>query len=138
MAALRRSTSPLSAERRSRLLVRLAEVRISLGEYQSAYEVLQVPNGPQTSAELAPIKFRAAVLAGHYDDAATLNGDVRTWLALLDDLIDRRPQAASAVRDEIRRRFNGELDGEAGEHLRVAEERLMQTTLTSGAGGGNS
>ncbi len=128
----------VTMDQRSALLVRLAQLRLALGEYQGAYEVLARPNGALTSVELAELRFEVAVLAGHYDDANTLNADVTAWIALLNELIDRRPQAAAVILEEIRRRFPEELEGEAGELFRAADERLTHRTVSAGDGSGSS
>ena len=50
-------------------------------------------------------------------------------MLLFDELTAQRPQAAEAVRDEIRRRYGDSLEGDLGELFRVAEERLTQITV---------
>ena len=120
------------------VLVRLARLRIELDEYQTAYEVLEWPNGAPTTPALLEIQFEAAVLSGRYEEAAEINDDVRVWLSLLDTLIGVQSPAANAVRDEIRSRFLNELQFEAGDVFRAAEKRLQQTTVTAGADSGST
>lgn len=126
----------LSLEQRSTLLVRLAQLQIGLGNYQRAYEVLEWPNGTPPPPELVELRFEAAVLAGRYDEAEGLNNDVTAWIALLERLIDERPQAGAAIRDEIRRRFTSKLEGETAEHFQAVDERLMQTTASADTANG--
>ena len=57
-----------------------------------------------------------------------------TWLALLEELIERHSTAATAVKTEIGRRFLNELQFDAGEIFRAAQQRLNQaTSSTAGA-----
>ena len=124
----------MTTEQRSELLVRLARLRIDMAEYQSAYEGLAWPNGAPTSTALVEIRFQATVLSGRYDEAAVINDDVMTWLALLEELIERHSTAATAVKTEIGRRFLNELQFDAGEIFRAAQQRLNQaTSSTAGA-----
>ena len=128
----------LTTNQRSELLVRLARLRIDLGEFQTAYEVLEWPNGAPTTPALLEIKFEATVLSGHYEEAVEIHDDVRVWLSLLDTLIGIQSAAAHEVRDEIQSRFRNELQFEAGEVFRAAERRLQETTVTAGVDSGST
>ncbi|MHC4825635.1 MAG: hypothetical protein ACYTEY_03655, partial [Planctomycetota bacterium] len=118
----------LPANELSALQSRLVRLWIELGNYQGAYDVVARINGAPTTPDLQQLGFKAAVLSGHYDEAAAMNGDVREWARLYDELTVQRPQAAEAVREEIRRRFGDNLDAEIADLLRVADERLTQVT----------
>jgi hypothetical protein len=128
----------LTINQRSELLVRLARLRIDLGQFQTAYEALEWPNGAPTTPALLEIQFEAAVLAGHYKEAAALDDDVRVWLSLLETLIGIQSPEAGEVRDEIRTRFPNDLQFEAGEVFRAAEKRLQDSTVTAGANTGST
>jgi len=132
------SSDALTTDQRSELLVRLARLRIDLRDYQRAYEAVEWPNGAPTTPALLEIKFEATVLSGRYEEAAKINGDVMMWLTLLDTLIGIQSAEAGEVRDEIRSRFSNELQFEAGEVFRAAEQRLPGTTVTAGAGSGST
>jgi hypothetical protein len=121
----------LPADEMDALLGRLVRLRIELGDYQGAYDVVARANGEATSPDLQQLGFKAAVLSGHYDEAAAANGDARAWILLYDELTAERPSAAGAVRQEIGRRFGTMLEGDLAELLRVADERLTQDTLTA-------
>jgi hypothetical protein len=122
----------LAADQLSALAARLVKLRLDLGDYQGAYEVVARNNGaPPTTPALRQLGFKAAVLSGHYDEAAAMDNDPRAWVLLFDELTAQRPQAAAAVRDEIRRRFGDKLEGDVGELFRVAEERLTQVTVNA-------
>jgi len=126
-------------DQRTVLLVRLARLRVELGEYQSAYEGLVLPNGAPTSPELVELKFETAILSGRYDEAAAINDDVMEWVALLHALIDRQLPAATGVREEIERRFPSDrLSPEAAHLLQTADQRLNVTTITAGAKTGST
>jgi hypothetical protein len=121
----------LPARELSALQGRLVRLRLELADYQGAYDVVARINGNPTTPDLQQLGFKAAVLSGHYDEAAAMNGDVREWARLYDELTVQRPQAAGAVREEIRRRFGDNLDSELAELLRVADERLTQFTASA-------
>ena len=106
----------------------LAQLRIELGEFQGAYDILVWPNGTAAPLALAGIKFTAAVLAGHYDEAAVLNSDASAWVTLLEGHAATRPQAAAALGAEIRRRFGERLTAEVASRLRIAEQRVTELT----------
>ena len=132
------SSDALTTDQRSELLVRLSRLRIDLRASSTAYEVLAWPNGAPTTPALLAIKFEATVLSGRYEEAAEINDDVMVWLALLDALIGVQSSAAGEVRDEIRSRFRNELQFEAGEVFRAAEQRILETTVTAGADSGST
>ncbi len=121
----------LPADELGALQSRLVRLRLELADYQGAYDVVARINGNSTTPDLQQLGFKAAVLSGHYDEAAAMNGDVREWARLYDELTVQRPQAAGAVREEIRRRFGDNLDSELAELLRVADERLTQFTASA-------
>ena len=121
----------LPANELSVLQSRLVRLRLELGDYQGAYDVVAGINGKPTTPDLQQLGFKAAVLSGHYDEAAAMDGDVREWARLYDELTVQRPQAAGAVRQEIRRRFGDNLDAEIADLLRVGDERLMEVTASA-------
>ncbi len=118
----------LGQDQRIELLVRLAQLRIELGEFQGAYDILVWPNGTAAPQALAGIKFTAAILAGHYDEAAALNADAAAWVGVLEKHAATRPQAAAALGTEIRRRFGERLTAEVASRLRIAEQRVTELT----------
>lgn len=121
----------LSIDQRSTLLIRLAELYIALGAPDRACDTLTLPNGTPMTPAFANAKFQAAVMAERYDDAADLNSDVVAWIALLNKLTDDYPGTATAVHEEIIRRFPTELEGDAADLFRAAEERLTQATASA-------
>ncbi len=131
-------TEVLTTNQRSELLVRLARLRIDLGDYQIAYDDLEWPNGAPTSPALIDIQFEAAVLSGHYDEAAVINDDVMVWVALFKTLAETQSPIATDVRDEIRNRFLNDLQFEAGDVFRAADQRLQESTVTAGADSGST
>ncbi len=124
---------------RTELLIRLARLRIDLGEYQSAYDGLVLPDGAPTSPALIDLKFETAILSGRYDEAAAIDNNVVTWAELLHAFIDRQMPAATGVREEIQRRFPPHLRPPAAtELLQTADQRLSVTTITAGARTGST
>ncbi len=118
----------LSADQRGLLLVRLAEVHLALGEPDRAFAVLAWSDKAPMPSAFAALRFESAVLAARYDEAAVMSNNVDTWIAMLADLTDRRPQSALVFRDEIQRRFKNDLQGPAGAQFQAVDERLMQVT----------
>ncbi len=122
----------LPIDQRGTLLLRLARLHLAMGAPDRAYEVLAWPNGSPMTPAFANLKFQAAVLAGLYDKAFQLDTNVKAWIGLLNQLMtDDRPETASAVMNEITRRFSDQLQGEAGELFQAAEERLTQAIASA-------
>jgi hypothetical protein len=121
----------LSADQINALEGRLVHLRIDLGDYQGAWDIVARTNGEPLTPALQQLAFKAAVLSGHYDEAAAIDADSRTWVLLFDELTAQRPRAAAAVRDEIQRRYGDTLDGDVLELYRVAVERLNQVTVNA-------
>jgi hypothetical protein len=121
----------LTTDRMNSLMSRLARLRIELGDYQGAWDVVSRDNGAPADPALRQLGFKAAVLSGHYDEAAAINNDPDTWVRLFDELRVQRPQAAGAVAGEIHRRFGDDLTGDLGERFRTAEELLSRATANA-------
>ena len=120
------------SQQRSSLLARLAELRLALGEYELAFDVIQALEGAPMTPALARLRFRAAALAGHYEEAADLNKDVLAWVQLLVEAAEPNPLVAVALGREIQRRFGDQLVGEAQARFEDAIERLPPDALTDG------
>jgi hypothetical protein len=123
----------LTTDQMNSLLSRLARLRIDLGDYQGAWDVVSRNDGAPPDPALRPLGFKAAVLSGHYDEAAAINNDPDAWVRLFDELRVQRPQAAGAVGSEIHRRYGDKLTGDLGERLRMAEELLSRATASADA-----
>lgn len=121
----------LSPDQRGTLLIRLAQLYLDMDAPGRAYEVLAWPNGSAMTPAFADLKFQTAAMAGLYDEAAALNGDVTSWITLLDKLTSQSPETAAALKDEISRRFPSEIQGDSGELFRAAVERLTQATASA-------
>lgn len=94
----------LAAEVRGKIIGRLAPLLIDLGDAANAYDLLESLNN-EMLISMEPIRFQAAVMSGHYDKAAQLEGSPGSWLALLSRMSAVDSGAAAALRDEISRRF---------------------------------
>lgn len=99
----------LTLEYRIRMLDRLAPMLIELGEAPVAFDLLDSLDGTAGSPTLTELKFRAALLAGRYDAAAQIHEDGSAWIPILADLAERGGEEAARLRDEIARRFAGNL-----------------------------
>ncbi len=120
----------LAPERRTELLVRLIELQITSNEYQRAFETSQRLAGAPSTTALAHLKFKAAVLAGHFEEAAGLSGAVRVWVDAYEKLVNEHPRAAAALGREIERRFT--LDEATRTIFETARQRLPQDAVTDG------
>lgn len=96
-------------DNRSKLIVRVAPLLLDLNEPGRAHELLESLNGETASPSLQGMRFRAAVLSGQYEIAAKLESKPAAWVALLADIAQRDVIVATALRDEIERRFIGQL-----------------------------
>ncbi len=81
---------------------------------------------------LARLRFRAAALAGHYEEAADLNEDVLAWVELLAEVAEPDPLVGVALGREIQRRFGDQLVGEAKARFEDAIQRLPSDAVTDG------
>jgi hypothetical protein len=120
----------IASERRGELLARLTELLIASGEYQRAFEVSQRLTGSPPTAALAQLKFRAAVLAAHYDDAVAISGTPRVWVDAFARVVEEHPQPARALGAEIDRRFH--LDEQTRSIFETAKGRLTPEALSNG------
>ncbi|MHC4428142.1 MAG: HEAT repeat domain-containing protein, partial [Planctomycetota bacterium] len=72
---------------RNALLARFAEVQLLLEAYELAFEATQRFAGALGPAQAA-LKFRVAVLAGHYEDALALDASPSAWVDLFTSIVD--------------------------------------------------
>lgn len=129
VAHLPADTLPLA--QRAQLVGRLASLMIELDEATQAHALLE--RFPEATAPdgMGDVRFRAAVLGGQYDAAVVLQGDPAPWVALFIELVEAKPLAAVAVRQEIGRRFQGRLNGELLNQFRAAGNLLKQHASAS-------
>ena len=97
-----------------------------------AFDVMQALEGVPMTPALARLRFRAAALAGHYEEAADLNEDVLAWVELFVEVAEPNPLVAVALRKEIQRRFEDQLVGDAQARFEDAIERLPPDAVTDG------
>lgn len=91
------------------LLVRLSRLLTRNGDPRRAIVVLD-RLGSATDPDVDRARFEAALVDRQYDRAAALNGKPGPWIELLEELVGRRSAAAGGLRDEILRRFSGEMN----------------------------
>jgi len=123
------SAEQMPVELRRELLIRLATLRLALGQYQQAHDDLDTLAGADPSPELTRLKFRAAILSGRFDRAAGIQSEPAVWVELLDQLVDEQPKLARRLHQEIGTRFGEALDDEA----RTAWERIQRRLNNDGA-----
>ena len=114
---------------RLKIIVRVAPLLIERGEAARAHELLEATPQSPGSAQLQGLRFKAAVLSGHYDAAASLDSEPRPWVALLADVVERDLVAAATLRDEIERRFAGRLVKDDQELFDRITEQLRRSAL---------
>jgi hypothetical protein len=117
------------AEMQAALLVRLAPLLMQTSRAAEADELLSQLNGAATSPALLKVQFRAAALAGRSEAAAEYSRDPMAWIQLLSWIAPFDSQAAHALREEIERRFTGQLVGD----VREAFERAVAELAASEA-----
>ncbi len=122
-------SSALADDRRAELLMRLAELQLGLREYAQALQTTQRINGVPMSPQLAQLKFKAAVLARAYDEAASLSPAAHVWVETLDRLIEDHPASAAALAIEIDRRFD--LEPQVQTLFEASVARLPTSLLTT-------
>jgi hypothetical protein len=74
------------------------------------------------------VRFRAAALSGHYDNAAQLTADPAGWVSALSWIVEFHPDSARALRDEIARRFADRLVGDLRTEFDAASAKLPAVT----------
>jgi len=104
------------------LLLRLAILRMELGRYEQAHEVLDTLGGADPTPELVQLRFRAAIQSGRFDRAAEILSDAAAWVSILEEIMDSRPEHARRLHDEIEQRFANTLD----DTTRTAWEAIQQ------------
>jgi hypothetical protein len=115
-------------EARSKIIVRVVPLLLEHGQPTRAHDLLE--SIPVTgTAQVQALRFKAAVLSGHYDAAANLNADPREWLALLSTIVERDATAATPLRDEIERRFAGKLVQDDQARFDRLTEQLQRAAL---------
>ncbi len=106
---------------------RLAPLVLETGDPRAAYGLLdRVAEGDLTDA-LRSLKFESAMRGRLYDDAASVDAEPGSWIAMYESLRDGQPDAAELVRTEIVRRFQDVLDDAMRERLGVAADPMMGT-----------
>lgn len=119
----------LPPELRAELAMRLARLHLQLDQPQRAHEALEAANGVLAGVPGArTLRFEVAALAGHYGVAAQIHQEPGPWVALLGGLADRNPERAVALRNEILRRFDGQLNGEHRATMEAVTEKLRSRT----------
>jgi len=106
---------------------RLAPLVLETGDPRAAYGLLDLVAESDLTDTLRSLKFEAAMRGRLYDDAATVNGEPASWIAVYESLRDGQPDAAELVRAEIVRRFQDVLDDAMRERLGVAADPMMGT-----------
>ena len=115
-------------QQRTLLLVRLAPLLMTTGRAPKAHELLVQLNGVPDSPELLRVKFRAAALSGHYDNAAQLTADPAGWVSALRWIVEVHADSARTLRDEIARRFAEQLTGDLKTEFDAASAKLPALT----------
>jgi hypothetical protein len=103
----------IAPEAREPVILALAAVRLSLGEFDAALASLDLLNGSVAAA--TPLRLQALACLGRYEDAIRHAPEPAPWIVLLRHFSAVDLARALEVRDEIERRFpqlNGDLKTE--------------------------
>jgi HEAT repeat protein len=111
-------------ELRSALTLRLAELLMRTEQPQLALERLESSVEVAALPAATPLRFRALVRTGQYDRAQQLVPDPQTWVNLLAQWVEQRPDQAALLHQQIGSRFGDQLNGELREQLNSVAERL--------------
>jgi len=114
----------LPAEIRTALTLRLAELLLRTDQPALALERLETIAGSEPMPDVTSLQFRAMLRLEHYDRANQIVSNPEEWVALLTRWVDDRPEQAVALREEIQRRFGGQLSDELQGRLEALTERL--------------
>ncbi len=122
-AALAPSANGLDATMRIEIVGRLADLLLDEGDGRGAL-LLFSSGGIDTSGVLRPRHFRAAILEGEYDLAATIEARATTWISLLESMVPISPREARPLADEITLRFGPSLTDAEKARLAAVERAL--------------
>lgn len=114
----------LGPDPRAELIARLAGHLIDRGDAARAYTLVMGAQGAPPNAPLRALAFRAAVLAGKYEEAEAIHADPDPWVQLLTELTLHGTEAAVALQTEIGQRFLGRLNGTVLARYDAASELL--------------
>ncbi|MHC4446409.1 MAG: hypothetical protein ACYSXF_01200 [Planctomycetota bacterium] len=114
----------LGPDPRAELIARLAGHLIDRGDAARAYTLVMGVQGAPDSAPLRALAFRAAVLAGKYEEAEAIHADPDPWVQLLTELARQDTDAAVVLQAEIGQRFLGRLNGGVLARYDAASELL--------------
>lgn len=106
------SADQLVPANRPLIIGRWASLLLELGQAQRSYEALDTIGEIAAGSPLAQLKFQTALQTGNYEIAAQLDAQAQSWIDALSALSVTRPKIATPLRDEITRRFDGEIVGE--------------------------
>ncbi|MBM4111873.1 MAG: hypothetical protein FJ253_00615 [Phycisphaerae bacterium] len=122
--------SGLDAATRQEMVGRLADLLLDGGDGAGALRLLR-ESGVDTNGSLKPRHFRAAVLEGEYELAATLEASASAWISLLESMATLSPRDARSLADEISLRFASTMTEPEKARL-AAVERTLGGTAASG------
>lgn len=128
-------TEQLSDPDRRAVIQRWTPLLLDLGEWHRAFEVLDTLPEVAPASPLGRLKFRAALLTGRYDVAVQIDGAPQSWIGVLAEVAPDHQQAAMQLRDEIARRFNGQLTGDVKTAFDAATSRIPPSPPAPSADG---
>lgn len=126
-AALAPSANGIDAATRTELVGRFVDLLLDMGEGGEALRVLSAA-GADLNGALRPRRFRAAVLEGEYELAASIESTASTWIALLESMAPVSPMTARTLADEIAVRFGTSLSDAEKARLAAVERSLGGAT----------
>ncbi len=117
-------TEQLPAADRVEVATRLGRFFVEREQYADAHVALELITTANGSAELQQLRFKAALLAGHYNRAAEFQPTAEAWIELLADLAGGDETLAKRVQTEIDQRFGATLTEELRTRLDTLRQQL--------------
>lgn len=106
--ALSGETAGPQGDARDETLDRLLQVLLAMDQPDEAYRRLEELR-TETSPQFLTLRFRAALATARFDEASEINDSPLAWIRQLERLVESNIDRAIALRDEIIRRYGGQL-----------------------------
>lgn len=116
---------------RRAIVLRSAQLLMTVDEPGRALAQLDTLPDPQTDEPVRTMRLRAAVLGGQYDKALEVDADPQEWIALLTQLVNEKSAMAFALQGQIEQRFGAAFDDPTRAAFDAASN-LMRSTLGPG------
>ena len=114
----------LPVEQRTEVAIRLAQIHVSRAQYLKAHQELETIAATNGSAELKALRFKAALLSGHYNRAAELQPQAEPWIEQLALVVGNDDALAGRIQAEIEQRFGESLNDDMKTRLEALRNKI--------------